>query len=296
MCRYLLFWFTFNRTGKQVGRIEPKARPNDSLRRNPSVAAPRSIISSSPATCWRGTGPRPNHPGKSRHQTRNPEIPRGCNCTPEVRCCGSPRIDTRVGLPFPLLSKPRTITSLATRSPGGPTVEAQERQQMSGPLDDQLGFAPDYDAPVPYMQRTRDYYTAIGYTTPYRWAHYIDAPFQPLRKPLAQSRVTIVTTAAQFDPAKGDQGPGAAYNVAAKPRPLPRRQGRCRGDRAQLPGLSSDLGAGGASSRSQRHCHGRNGLRQGYYRTRRGTAFPVQRFPARQFRRQAAGRRVAGAD
>ena len=87
---------------------------------------------------------------------------------------------------------------------------------MSGPLDDQLGFAPDYDSPVPYMQRTRDYYTAIGYTTPYRWAHYIDAPFQPLKKPLAQSRVTIVTTAAQYDPAKGDQGPGAAYNGGAK--------------------------------------------------------------------------------
>ena len=67
---------------------------------------------------------------------------------------------------------------------------------MSGPLDDQLGFAPDYDSPVPYMQRTRDYYAAIGYTTPYRWAHYVDAPFQPLKKSLAQSRVTIITTAA----------------------------------------------------------------------------------------------------
>src|SRR4051812_50063085 len=87
---------------------------------------------------------------------------------------------------------------------------------MSAPLDDQLGFAPDYDSPVPYMQRTRDYYAAIGYTTPYRWAHYIDAPFQPLKKPLAQSRVTIVTTAAPYDPAKGDQGPGAAYNGGAK--------------------------------------------------------------------------------
>jgi hypothetical protein len=87
---------------------------------------------------------------------------------------------------------------------------------MSGPSDDQLGFAPDHDSAVPYMQRTRDYYTAIGYTTPYRWAHYVDAPFQPLKKPLAQSRVAIVTTAAQYDPAKGDQGPGAAYNGGAK--------------------------------------------------------------------------------
>ena len=87
---------------------------------------------------------------------------------------------------------------------------------MSAPLDEQLGFAPDYDSPVPYMQRTRDYYAAIGYTTPYRWAHYVVAPFQRLRKPLNQSRVTIVTTAAPFDSAKGDQGPGAKYNGGAK--------------------------------------------------------------------------------
>ena len=61
---------------------------------------------------------------------------------------------------------------------------------MPGPdaLDDALGFAPDYDSPVPYMQRTRDYYTAIGYTTPYRWAHHVAAPFTRLGKSLAQSR------------------------------------------------------------------------------------------------------------
>src|SRR3979409_1097710 len=81
---------------------------------------------------------------------------------------------------------------------------------------DQHGFAPDDDAPVPYMARTREYYQAIGYTTPYRWAHYVDAPFQPLKKPLGQSRVTIITTAAPFDPAGGSQGPGAQYNGSAK--------------------------------------------------------------------------------
>jgi hypothetical protein len=83
-------------------------------------------------------------------------------------------------------------------------------------LDSLLGFAPDYDAPIPYMQRTREYYAAIGYTTPYRWAHYVEAPFTPLRKPLAQSRVTIVTTAAPYRADKGDQGPGAPYNGGAK--------------------------------------------------------------------------------
>jgi D-proline reductase (dithiol) PrdB len=87
---------------------------------------------------------------------------------------------------------------------------------MTGTLDDPLGFADDDDVPIPYMARTREYYQAIGYATPYRWAHYVDAPFQPLRHPLARSRVAIVTTAAPFDPARGDQGPGAKYNGGAK--------------------------------------------------------------------------------
>lgn len=74
----------------------------------------------------------------------------------------------------------------------------------------------DFDVPIQYMQRTREYYLAIGYDTPYRWAHNIETPFQPLTKPLAKARIAIVTTAARFDPTKGDQGPGAAYNGSAK--------------------------------------------------------------------------------
>jgi hypothetical protein len=87
---------------------------------------------------------------------------------------------------------------------------------MTKTSDQPPGFAPDDDAPIPYMARTRDYYQAIGYEVAYRWAHYTGAPFQPLKKPLAKSRVAIVTTAAPFDPAKGDQGPGAKYNGGAK--------------------------------------------------------------------------------
>jgi hypothetical protein len=83
-------------------------------------------------------------------------------------------------------------------------------------LDALLGFAPDYDAPIPYMHRTREYYKAIGYTTPYRWAHYLEAPFTPLRKPLTQARLALITPAAPSQPDKGDQGPGAAYNGSAK--------------------------------------------------------------------------------
>src|SRR3954468_13095444 len=82
--------------------------------------------------------------------------------------------------------------------------------------EEQAGCAPADYVPVGYMVRTRDYYAAIGYETPYRWAHYTSAPFQPLKKPLKDSRLTIITTAAPFDPGKGDQGPGALYNGGAK--------------------------------------------------------------------------------
>jgi hypothetical protein len=79
-----------------------------------------------------------------------------------------------------------------------------------------LGFAPAHDAPIAYMQRTRDYYAALGYGAPYEWAHYGEVPFTPLAKPLAEACVAIVTTAAPYQPGKGDQGPGAPYNAAAK--------------------------------------------------------------------------------
>ena len=81
---------------------------------------------------------------------------------------------------------------------------------------DEFGFAVAHDTPISYMQRIRDYYFALGYGAPYEWAHYADVPFQPLQKPLTQSRVAIITTAAPFQPDKGDQGPGAPYNAAAK--------------------------------------------------------------------------------
>jgi hypothetical protein len=79
-----------------------------------------------------------------------------------------------------------------------------------------FGFAPEHDAPIPYMQRIRDYYQALGYGAPYRWAHYAEVPFAPLRKPLADSRIGLITTASPYQRDKGDQGPGAAYNAAAK--------------------------------------------------------------------------------
>jgi len=87
---------------------------------------------------------------------------------------------------------------------------------MTSERDREFGFAAAHDAPIPYLQRIRDYYQALGYGAPYQWAHYSEVPFRPLGKPLSRSRVTLITTAAPYQPDKGDQGPGAPYNAAAK--------------------------------------------------------------------------------
>ncbi len=73
-----------------------------------------------------------------------------------------------------------------------------------------------HDAPIAYLQRVRQYYQALGYGAPYEWARFDEVPFTPLRKPLAACRVALVTTAAPYQADKGDQGPGAPYNAAAK--------------------------------------------------------------------------------
>ena len=83
---------------------------------------------------------------------------------------------------------------------------------MAGRLDSGEGAGP----PIPYMQRTRAYYLALGYDNPYRWAHHRAVPFAALRNPLGDSTIALVTTAAPYRPELGDQGPGAAYNGAAK--------------------------------------------------------------------------------
>jgi hypothetical protein len=79
-----------------------------------------------------------------------------------------------------------------------------------------MRFGPEHDAPIPYMERTRDYYRKLGFDTPYRSAHYDEVPFTPLSKPLARSRLGLITTAAPYQPGMGDQGPGAPYNAVAK--------------------------------------------------------------------------------
>lgn len=81
---------------------------------------------------------------------------------------------------------------------------------------DGLDFPVEHDLPIRYLDRIRNYYQTLGFGKPYRWAQYSDVPFTPLKKPLSECQITLVTTAAPYQPDKGDQGPGAPYNAAAK--------------------------------------------------------------------------------
>ena len=69
---------------------------------------------------------------------------------------------------------------------------------------------------MPYLERIRNYYQILGYGAPYEWAQHDNVPFASPQRPLSEMRIGIVTTAAPFQPGKGDQGPRAPYNGAPK--------------------------------------------------------------------------------
>jgi D-proline reductase (dithiol) PrdB len=84
---------------------------------------------------------------------------------------------------------------------------------------------PAYRVPVSYIDKSRDYYAAHEYPNPYRWAYHPDVPFQPLGKPLAESRIGIVTTTTllgenQLPADEPDsRAPKAAYAAPVAPPP-----------------------------------------------------------------------------
>lgn len=83
-------------------------------------------------------------------------------------------------------------------------------------IEERVGVDKTHAKYVSYIERTRAFYLAEGFGNPYEWATHEDTPFTPLAKPLAQSRVAIITTTAPYQPDKGDQGPRAPYNNDAK--------------------------------------------------------------------------------
>ena len=57
----------------------------------------------------------------------------------------------------------------------------------------------DADVPIKYMDRTRHYYRALGYTQDYIWATFDDVPFSQPTKPLSEMRIVLITTASPLD-------------------------------------------------------------------------------------------------
>jgi hypothetical protein len=53
--------------------------------------------------------------------------------------------------------------------------------------------------PIRYIERTRDYYRALGYAKDYVWARHDEVPFARLGKPLSAARIALITTASPAD-------------------------------------------------------------------------------------------------
>ena len=77
-------------------------------------------------------------------------------------------------------------------------------------------FEPTHRIRVSYIDKSREFYLNKGFGNPYRWATNDDAPFTPLSKPLSDSRVGLITTAA-LDEAGGIDR--QVYAAPTDPRP-----------------------------------------------------------------------------
>jgi len=77
---------------------------------------------------------------------------------------------------------------------------------------------------VRYIDKTRDYYLQQGYEKPYAWSHFDTVPFTPLHKPLAQSRLALLSTselAVRYDEAReenpiSEEGFRGVYAIPAE--------------------------------------------------------------------------------
>lgn len=73
---------------------------------------------------------------------------------------------------------------------------------------------------VSYMDKSREFYAAQGFHEAYRWAHFDEVPFTPLRKPVSQWVVTLITTASLPPEAGQDQpAPAAVFSMSTEQPP-----------------------------------------------------------------------------
>ena len=68
------------------------------------------------------------------------------------------------------------------------------------------------DRAVQYIERTRAYYSALGYERPYRWAHFDEVPFAALRKPLSECTLTLITTASELRDGAPSPAPAQVFS------------------------------------------------------------------------------------
>ena len=73
---------------------------------------------------------------------------------------------------------------------------------MSTSQPDKL--VPQRSKAVGYMERTRNYYRALGYQQDYTWSHNSDIPFSKPTKPLSEMTVAVVTTTSPAGTTKAD--------------------------------------------------------------------------------------------
>ncbi len=78
---------------------------------------------------------------------------------------------------------------------------------------------------VRYIDKTREYYKAEGYEKPYKWAAFDEVPFAPLQKPLAESRLALISTSEiaikSWDDQRTPLEKGEVGNVYAVPTATP---------------------------------------------------------------------------
>ena len=74
--------------------------------------------------------------------------------------------------------------------------------------------------PVRYIDRTREYYRALGYDKDYVWAHHEEVPFVRLARPLREARIGLVTTAHPPDKSNHDEK-GVRHVWSGNVDPLP---------------------------------------------------------------------------
>lgn len=93
------------------------------------------------------------------------------------------------------------------------TPHEDGRTRADGTVD------PAHRVTLSYIDRSRRYYASAGYETPYRWVTNDSAPFAKPGKPVADSRLAVVTTSFPVERHDGPRPPKSVRAVQTEPIP-----------------------------------------------------------------------------